>query len=621
MNKMPLRPLKLVRLPEQISKNNLVVENNDVKNAHSWDEANEISPQSHSVTAINADQLPSPTALPPSLLTQPPATAIPHPSESETSAASDNAARSLLQRTPSSYFINQVYGLWFFLSWFFLTIIITRSLSTVEYGIFAIALSAFNTVAYIVAFGIEDAITTYVPRVLAEHGQGAAAHFIRQLLSVRLFVLIVSAGIMLFGMPVLATIIAHIPISGTATIAKNMKDPLLLSHITPIAFYVFGNGINNLLSAVCAGVMRMRIVLVVNGLAQVAMLAFGFVVLQLGWTVNGLLWMLALVSLVSSAAFVIWLAPLLFTPKTAYTQPLRPVFRLGLSAWLTNIVNGALFKQTSILLLGYFTISLVQIGYFNLSFQLADSANLLLVAGFVGVGGSALAASFVGQNRQRLARSWQILIKIETLLVAPLLIFCMFNASNITHAIYGTRYDPVGPLFAIFLFFNTLVRVLGTTIHQSTLYVIGKPRLVVLAQWIGLAVVILTGIALVPRFGPAGALIADGIAKTVTGLLLLLFLWRDLPRKYPLGFTLRFIAASTLASLPSLLWHPNSRTLLIVSGLLFLVLCIGILLLIKPLNNEDIDMVQSVQPRLVPYLKWFARHAESDEGLWGTHTH
>src|SRR6266567_1181575 len=104
--------------------------------------------------------------------------------------------------------------------------------------------------------------------------------------------------------------------------------------------------------------------------------------------------------------------------------------------------------------------------------------------------------------------SWQTLIKIETLLAAPILVFCLFNAQNIAPALYGASYDPVGPLLAIFLFFNILVRALGTTMHQYTLYVIGKPSKVVLGQWIGLLALVLIGIALIPRWGPAGALTA-----------------------------------------------------------------------------------------------------------------
>src|ERR1700756_5576457 len=87
----------------------------------------------------------------------------------------ETEAQSLLKRTPGSYLLNQAYGLWFFISWFFLTVIITHKVSAEQYGILAIALTAYNTILYIVAFGLEDATTTYIPRVLAEHGRASAA--------------------------------------------------------------------------------------------------------------------------------------------------------------------------------------------------------------------------------------------------------------------------------------------------------------------------------------------------------------------------------------------------------------------------------------------------------------
>src|SRR5205807_3177151 len=296
-----------------------------------------------------------------------------------------------------------------------------------------------------------------------------------------------------------------------------------------------------LITAVCASLMRMRFVFVVGSLTQLAMLALSFFVLQLGWGTNGVLWLFAICSLFNAAAFLFWLTPFLFERKRpqTYVQAMKPVVQLGISAWLTNLVTGALLKQVSIILLGVFLVSIVQIGYFNLSFQLAHAASLLLVSGFGGVGGAALAAAFVGKNYERLGRSWQALIKIETLLAAPLLVFCLFNAQNIAVMLYGTNFASVGPLLAIFLFFNVIVRVLGTTIHQSTLYVMGKARLVVLSQWVGLVVVVGIGILLIPHWGPAGALVADGISQIITGGMLLAFLWRVLPEKYPLGFTLR----------------------------------------------------------------------------------
>lgn len=540
------------------------------------------------------------------IVTEEPAQALPVAEESALPTG-ELEARHLLKRTPGSYLLNQAYGLWFFISSFFLTVIITRKLNPDQYGVYAVAMAAFNTIAYIVALGLEDATYTYVPRVFAVHGRAAAARLIKRLLALRIAILILCVGILLFTMPLLAQLFADIPIPGSAAVAASLRDPTLLGHITPIAFYVLGNGIVGLISAVCAALMRMRIVFILGSLTQVFLLGLGYVVLQLGFGINGMLWLMAGFSLLNAAIFLIWLLPILLARGATYTQPMKPVVQLGLWAWQTNLVTGALLKQVSIILLGYFAVSITAIGYFNLSFQLGHAASLLLVTGFGGVAGAALAAAYVGQNYDRLARSWQTLIKVETILAAPLLIFCLFNAQNIALALYGSNYAPVGQLLAIFLFFNIIIRVLGTTIHQPTMYVIGKARLVVLSMWIGLVALALLDILLIPRMGPAGALVADGLSQILTGSLMLAFLWRVLPRKYPLGFTLRLLLGLTIAALPGIVWHPTSRTLLGVSGCIFLILCIVLLMVIKPLNAEDMEMIGGLNKRLAMALKWFAR--------------
>ena len=148
----------------------------------------------------------------------------------------EKGARYLLKRTPSNYLLNQVYGLWVFASLFILTLIMTRKVSVTQYGVYAIASAAFNTIAYIVAFGLEDATTTFVPRVFAEHGRAAAALLVRRLLALRLVILIVTVSIMLFTLPVLSILISAIPVSGSAGIAAGLRSPGLLVHITPVSY-------------------------------------------------------------------------------------------------------------------------------------------------------------------------------------------------------------------------------------------------------------------------------------------------------------------------------------------------------------------------------------------------
>src|SRR5438045_7091060 len=106
----------------------------------------------------------------------------------------EEEARLLLKRTPVSYLLNQAYGLWVFVSLFFITVIVTHKLSVAQYGVYAVAFAAFNTIAYIVALGLEDATTTYIPRVFSEHGKDAAAVLIRRLLVRRLVILTLRVG-------------------------------------------------------------------------------------------------------------------------------------------------------------------------------------------------------------------------------------------------------------------------------------------------------------------------------------------------------------------------------------------------------------------------------------------
>lgn len=531
----------------------------------------------------------------------------------------EEGAHHLLKRTPSNYLINQVYGLWVYGSLFLLTILLTHVVSVNDYAIYGDAAAAFNTIAYIVAFGLEDATTTFVPRLISEHGQAAAASLVRRLLFIRLLILALTLGLLLFSLPALAWLFAAIPTSLTTSIAAGLRDPNLQTHIAPIAFWVLGNGLFSLLNAVYAAIMRMKVVFIVGGLGQLALLGVGFLTLRLGWGIVSILWLQGFVACAGALVFALWLSPLLFARGATYKQPLGPVFRLGFSAWFTNLVSGALLKQIALLLLIAYATQAAQ-AYFNASFQLTDGANLLLVSGFGGVGVAALAAAFVGENYGRLSRIWQTLIKVETLLSAPGMIFCLFNAQIIIEAIYGPKYAPAGSLFAIFLGLNLLVRVLGMTVHQSTLYVLGKARFVVIAQWIGLFVVLGLGFWLVPLWGAAGALVADGLSRLATYGLMLVFLWRYLPEKYPFGYTLRVALATILAALilrlatvglgtifPALAQHLASKPMLVIYGLLFIGLSALLLTLIRPLSQRDLDMIEEVRPGVTRYLKWFAR--------------
>ena len=93
--------------------------------------------------------------------------------------------------------------------------------------------------------------------------------------------LIVCTVILLFSLPLLANVIALLPINGVNGVANGLRDTQLLDHMLPIALYVLGNSVSSLLTSVCASYMRMSAVLVIGSLTQVVLLGLGFIVLQL----------------------------------------------------------------------------------------------------------------------------------------------------------------------------------------------------------------------------------------------------------------------------------------------------------------------------------------------------
>ncbi|GCE20510.1 oligosaccharide flippase family protein [Dictyobacter kobayashii] len=373
MQKLPLRPLRLTRVAQQSDREAVEVKVEDGRDRHTTETVD-----------YSVESMAGHSVLPEKHLHLEKSTTMIQPTSNEKPSHGDTEAQRLLKRAPNSYLINQVYNFWFFLSSFLFTVLITRAVTTDQYGIYAIIQTTINTIIYLVALGIEDATVTFLPRIMAEEGRGVAARLARYLLAFRVLILFASVALIIFGLPLLARGFLLIPIPGSASIGQSLQNPLLVKYSIPIALYVFGTGIANLFNAFCAAQMRMHIVLIIGSITQGAMLVAGFVLLSLGWGIEGILWLQALVALLNAVTFVCWQAPFLLKSATDYKLPFKSIWLLSISAWLTNLATGALFKQISIILLGIFMISVANIGYFNLSFQLADAANLLLVAGLAG---------------------------------------------------------------------------------------------------------------------------------------------------------------------------------------------------------------------------------------------
>jgi len=536
----------------------------------------------------------------------------------------------LVRRAPMGFFWNQLYQLWLYGSSLLLNLVVARALPPQYYGVYSTALTAFNTAGYLLAFGLEEAATIWVPRALTEEGREQASSMIRRLLGVRLLFLFLGCATMLFLVPIVPGWLDHLTLPGAHGFASVLGDPAVQQHLPPLVCYVGGYGLVSLLFAFFTALLRTRVILIVSGCSQGATLVFAWIVLRLGLGADAILWVHAVVTWLTAMVYLFWLAPLLLVRRPRQAVSLRPALRLSVAAWLTNLATGALLKQAAIWILVLYGFSDTQKGFFNLAFQLGHSAGALLVAGLSFVGMATMAAAYADENRSWLATSWRAVLKVQTLLGLPLLVFALLNAQAIVTLFYGAPYAAVGLLLQVILAFTIATRLAGGGFHQAALYVLGKQRVVVVSQWLSLGLTVLLGFLFIPPLGPLGALIATGLPPVLVELCQLAVLWLALRRPYPLRFVLRYALALLPPIIATLLWsflvERHVRALLpsalmgllhslhglvglIGVGILFTLLLVGALFLVKPLEGEDAALLDKMQGGLRTVLQLLIRQS------------
>jgi O-antigen/teichoic acid export membrane protein len=564
--------------------------------------------------------------------TDPAEAAIAVPSETPDRPGTPEA-RALLRRAPIAYLWNQLGSLWLFLASFLLTTIAARTLGTERYGIFAVALTFFNTAVYAAAFGLEDAATVFVPRTFAQQSRAATGALLRRLLVARGLAALAVCATLYWAEPSLVAWLDRLSLPGGASLADAVRIPDFAALALPLVVYVAGSAMMNLLAALFTALLRTRLTLAVGGVAQLTNVAGVLLAGRLGWGVAGVIWALGVVTWLATVVYFVLLLPLLRTPA-ASTPPTRPaervrfapVLRLGGTAWLTNLISGALLKQVAVSLLQYFLIGVGTIGYFNLAFQLSHAAAFLLIAGLGGVGMAAMSAAFAAARHDGLTIAWRSVSKAQILLAVPVLAFFFLNADAIAVLLYGHDNAAVGPLMRIFLVFNIAQRLAGGGSHQAALYVLRRQGSAFAAQAAGLLLTLGLGVLLIPQGGEvggaAGALIAVGAGQVAVELLQLALVWRVLRRGYPIQFGIRVslavVPALLLAALLPLdmlvrapahlggLAIPASVFTLTFSAVAFTVLLLAGLALAKPIEQEDVALLAQVNARLKPFLAPFA---------------
>jgi O-antigen/teichoic acid export membrane protein len=487
-----------------------------------------------------------------------------------------------------------MYTLWYFAMNFLLSVIVARQLTQQEYGVFSILSTILTTLLLVFAFGLEDVATIFIPRALSAGGEGAAGSLTRRLMLGRALTLVMVVAALALLLPWGIRLLA---VQGFSVDKSFLSSPYgSYARMALIAAFLIGSGVVTLENALFASMLRSRTTFIVGGLSQALNAALAALILGLGGGVDGLFLTLACVAWLTALAYLIPLRRLLMA-RGRVPSGHQPAMRgLMVTAWLANVTNGALGKQSDILLMGVFAVGYAAIGYYNLAYQLANILGVLLIAGLGGVGPAAMSAALGAGGRKRLAEVWRATMMLQIVLTIPVLAFGAAQADNIVSTLYGGRYAGAVPLLQIFLVTTLVGRLIGGGVQQSALYVLGRQRLVLFNRWLGLVINIGLDIILIPLYGPFGAAMATSAAQLLVGGVEHLLVRGNLPVRYPLALAGRVVGASALAAACLLWWPPRDILGLAASLGIFLLVLVAGLLVLGQRDGADARRVLELYP-------------------------
>ncbi len=505
-------------------------------------------------------------------------------------------ADALLKRAPSGYFWNQIYSLLIFGLSFALSVIIARGLSAAEFGVYSMLSTIISTLLLLFAFGLEDAASVFVPRLLARGGRAGAATLIRRMLVMRTLVMVGIGALLAVGLPFVARPMQDVGLAPTGFAASvvgfaGLRAPLM-------GIYLAGSAIVALQGAFFASVLKTRATLIIGGITQALGALLTLALLYLGYGIDGIFAAQAIVTWIAVLAFLVVLRPYFLGRTERIGLEERPIRSLMVSAWLTNVSNGALGKQMDIMLMSFFAVSYVAIGYYNLAYQLVSIVAVLLISGLGGVSIAAMSVAYTANGPSHLASLWRAIVTLHLALSAPLQVLAFILAGPIVTTIYGPAYAGAIPLLRIFLVFSFLGRMLGGGANQSALYVLDKQRIVLTARWIGFAINLILDIILIQVAGPAGALIATGFTQLWVNVVEFLALRRAIANHYPMSLALRVVAYSLFAAIPATLLPLEGFVGLIARGALFVVFFVAVALIFRLGDSRDIVELATLNPRI-----------------------
>jgi O-antigen/teichoic acid export membrane protein len=494
---------------------------------------------------------------------------------------------------------------------FLARVLVTRSVSVVEWGEFSLALSLTSLIALLAAFGIPTAVA----RSLAfEHTYADRARVVRRATIFSIAVAAVSTVVLYVGAPVLA-----------GAFHDSRLGPILGLFALTIPFVI----LSNVLAGFFQGMERATPNAVFNQIINPGLfLVFAWLFLYEGWQVTG-----AVLGYVVSYA-------LSFAALAAYTALRLPLtLRAGSSDAFVGDVSGRIpLLELAVTLFGISTLSYVTsfgdtlvLGLFRSTDAVGQYSTAMTLARLFLVGSGAITYIYLPVSARlrregdyaTVRQSYVTSSRWLVLITLPLFFLFTFDPGNTLAVTFGAAYLNASASLQILAIGSFVAILMGPA--ASCLGGLGRSRPMLLFTLSSAAANVGMSFTLIPLMGLGGAAYAWAVARVLYPLLCLAFLWSEY-RIHPFAsHFVRPLALSFLLLVPVFVLTSGLRMWYLLPLLFVLVVAVYLLSILatRSVDPGDLIVLRGIERRTgiaLPRLRRLLEAREAPPGPAGPTT-
>lgn len=378
-------------------------------------------------------------------------------------------------------------------------IIVVRMLGPADFGVYSLILYLAGIIGVFANLGLDQALPRYVAELKVNGNYGTIHTLVNKSLRYRFVILLILSSLLyLFSEP----------------LAMFLNNPSMIIFLGLAGFIVIPQILLTIFTSTYSGLQNFRYITKLGILLSVLNFIFILVAIKYNFRIGGILAALFLSNLVILILYIQNFSEAI--PKGNQTKDIsfrERIKKFAIFSIAIGIVDYIVWNRSGVFFVGLYGTP-DDAGYFSVAYNLPTMVFLNIPLIFFSALFPSFSEMYVAKGYKKIREILPKAMKIVSLLITPVFVFCIVFAKFIIEILYGSAYTPAVVPFQLLMVsaYATNVLFLATV----SLYASERIDVILKLDSIALVFVILLSVFIVPVYGIIGAAIIFSIVQTIT---------------------------------------------------------------------------------------------------------